>query len=139
MSEPVDYEVGYRRPPKDKQFRKGQSGNPSGRRRTTLTKSEMIARVRDRPMKVRIDGREVRLSFFEACVWRVHQTVMTSGRIADIERLFRLYEKHGVAPEQEKLAEAREAGEKVVQKLMEYFDRTVDDDPIPANVESDRS
>ena len=26
-----DYEVGYGRPPKDKQFKKGQSGNPKGR------------------------------------------------------------------------------------------------------------
>lgn len=28
-----DYAVGYRKPPKDKQFKKGQSGNPKGRRK----------------------------------------------------------------------------------------------------------
>ncbi len=28
---PADYEVGYKRPPKNTQFRKGQSGNPHGR------------------------------------------------------------------------------------------------------------
>jgi hypothetical protein len=26
-----DYEVGYKRPPKNSQFKKGQSGNPKGR------------------------------------------------------------------------------------------------------------
>jgi hypothetical protein len=32
-----DYEIGYGRPPKGSQFKKGQSGNPSGRRRYTQT------------------------------------------------------------------------------------------------------
>jgi hypothetical protein len=30
---PGGYEVGYGKPPKDRQFRKGQSGNPGGRPR----------------------------------------------------------------------------------------------------------
>ncbi len=34
-----DYIVGYRRPPKHGQFKKGQSGNPSGRRKPTKTKT----------------------------------------------------------------------------------------------------
>jgi hypothetical protein len=29
--EPVDYEIGYGKPPKSRQFKKGVSGNPSGR------------------------------------------------------------------------------------------------------------
>jgi uncharacterized protein DUF5681 len=32
-SEPENYEVGYRKPPKKGQFQKGVSGNPSGRRK----------------------------------------------------------------------------------------------------------
>lgn len=31
MSDQSDYEVGYGRPPKSGQFRKGKSGNPKGR------------------------------------------------------------------------------------------------------------
>ena len=31
MARKKDYEVGYRKPPKDKRFKKGQSGNPAGR------------------------------------------------------------------------------------------------------------
>src|SRR5262245_4838454 len=30
-TEPDEYKVGYGKPPKDTQFRKGQSGNPKGR------------------------------------------------------------------------------------------------------------
>lgn len=32
MAEKEDYEVGYGRPPRETRFRKGQSGNPKGRR-----------------------------------------------------------------------------------------------------------
>jgi hypothetical protein len=28
-----DYEIGYRRPPRETRFKKGQSGNPKGRRK----------------------------------------------------------------------------------------------------------
>ena len=34
MSETDDYTIGYRKPPRHSQFRKGQSGNPGGRRRS---------------------------------------------------------------------------------------------------------
>jgi hypothetical protein len=44
------YEVGYGRPPKHSQFRKGQSGNPSGRRRAnkdlrTLIRENLLAKI----------------------------------------------------------------------------------------------
>jgi hypothetical protein len=42
MPREPDYEVGYGKPPKDTQFKKGKSGNPRGRvaRRTVLPFSE---------------------------------------------------------------------------------------------------
>ncbi len=33
----TNYEIGYRKPPKDKQFKKGQSGNPKGRPKKVVT------------------------------------------------------------------------------------------------------
>ena len=46
-----DYDVGYGKPPKDSQFKKGQSGNPSGRPKATHNfktdlKEELQERVR---------------------------------------------------------------------------------------------
>ena len=42
--ESADYELGYRKPPRHTQFRKGQSGNPGGRpRRMTAGRAKALA------------------------------------------------------------------------------------------------
>jgi len=37
----ADYEVGYGKPPKKNQFKKGQSGNPQGRKKKSQRKTDM--------------------------------------------------------------------------------------------------
>lgn len=37
-----DYEIGYKKPPKDGQFKKGQSGNPNGRPRGSKNKKKVF-------------------------------------------------------------------------------------------------
>lgn len=127
--EPPPYEVGFRKPPLDSRFQKGVSGNPAGRRRIKPTKSETIAKVRDELITVTIAGQKRKISFFEASIRKVHATVLTKGNIGDLEKLMRLYEKHGVAPEQERLAESRENAERVMDRILDIFDKTVPDDP----------
>lgn len=128
-SEPPPYKVGYCKPPVDSRFRKGRSGNPAGRRRTKLTKSETIAKVRDELIAATVDGQKRQIDYFEASVRRVHVNVMTKGSIADLEKLMRFYEKHGVAPEQERLAQSKENADRVMDRILDIFDKIVPDDP----------
>jgi hypothetical protein len=71
-----DYEVGYGKPPKDSQFKKGESGNPRGRAKhtrnlkTDLTKilAQKIS-VREGERRFRVSGQEgVLMSLMSKCL-----------------------------------------------------------------------
>jgi hypothetical protein len=60
------YSVGFGRPPKEHQFKKGQSGNPSGRPRGSQTLRGVLNKVLRRQTTIRIGANEQRVSMFEA-------------------------------------------------------------------------
>jgi hypothetical protein len=56
-----DYKVGYKKPPKDSQYKKGESGNPKGRMKNTRNlktdlneelRERIVAREGDRTIKI---------------------------------------------------------------------------------------
>lgn len=57
-----DYEVGYAKPPKSGQFKKGQSGNPKGRPKGAKGVKASLKRELESSITVRERGREVKLS-----------------------------------------------------------------------------
>ena len=50
------YDVGYRKPPRQHQFKKGQSGNKRGRRKGTQNMLGVFKKIADEKVKVRIAG-----------------------------------------------------------------------------------
>jgi hypothetical protein len=63
-----DYEVGYRKPPKSGQFRKGMSGNPSGRPKKPSNFAEKVLRELDSKLPITSNGRPKFITKDEAIV-----------------------------------------------------------------------
>lgn len=57
-----DYDVGYGKPPAHTRFRKGQSGNPSGKPKKVLSNAEIMTRQLDRKVTITVDGKKERLT-----------------------------------------------------------------------------
>ena len=55
--ETEDYEVGYKKPPKSRQFRKGVSGNPSGRKKKASDFGSKLLRELDQKLIINENGK----------------------------------------------------------------------------------
>lgn len=80
---PKDYEVGYGRPPKDTQWKKGQSGNRNPRRsvrdRGTV---EMIERLFLKPVEITLYGETKKVPTLEVIVRLISQKALSGDRRA---------------------------------------------------------
>ena len=82
-----DYEVGYGRPPKSGQFKKGQSGNPKGRPRNAKGVRASMKRELDRKMTIRVEGNDVQVSKAEALGMQIANKALKGDPKAIVEVL----------------------------------------------------
>ena len=62
MTDSSEDDVGYRRPPRHSQFKKGQSGNPKGRRKASASfRSDLLAELQEK-LVLTENGREKRIT-----------------------------------------------------------------------------
>ena len=64
----ADYEVGYGKPPKDRQFKKGQSGNSKGRRKGSKGLRTYYRKEREAKVSVTEGGRQKKMPKVQALV-----------------------------------------------------------------------
>jgi len=117
-----DFEVGYGKPPKHRQFRKGRSGNPKGRPKGKKSVWTVLDTVLREKVTVREGGQRKRITKIEASLKSLLDQAM-KGNVPAIHKLLeliRLDPRHQVAAYGEdvliKIPNARE-------KLMRRFDR----------------
>jgi uncharacterized protein DUF5681 len=65
-----EYEVGYGKPPKQHQFKSGQTGNPNGRPKGAQNADVLARKILSRPIKVREGGKERKVSTLEGILMR---------------------------------------------------------------------
>ena len=127
-----DYDVGYGKPPKHGQFKKGESGrkrakNPKKRFRS---REDAVAAVRDEMITIQINGRSERVTAFDAMLYKVRAKVMQSGSVRELKQWMELMEKFGGTPPDLRREEAEYHQEKAMEKISLFFERTIpDDDP----------
>ncbi len=80
-----DYEIGYKKPPKSGQFKKGKSGNPKGRPkqdRKERTFWEVFRSALNRPVAVKIEGRDYSATIQEALIMTLTSSALNGNHQA---------------------------------------------------------
>jgi hypothetical protein len=74
------YEIGYKRPPKSSQFKKGRSGNPKGRPKSSKNLITLLEKELDQPVIVNENGRKRKLSRRQAMAKRIVADALQGDR-----------------------------------------------------------
>src|SRR4051812_23713755 len=82
----AEYVVGHGRPPKQTQFTKGRSGNPSGRPKGSQNLATVMEKTMRQRVKVTENGRERYLTKFEAIILQLGNKAL-KGEVNAIHEL----------------------------------------------------
>ena len=115
------YAIGYRRPPKRTQFRKGQSGNPKGRMRGRRNLKTVLAEQLGRTLKANLDGRPRKITQVEAIVLSM-VTSAIKGDARARDAVLRMIQVLGLHDQQEHEARPVSADE---QQLLDIYSERI--------------
>lgn len=84
-----DYEVGYGRPPRHTQFKKGKSGNPKGRPKASKNVGSMLEEIFFRKIPISDGGVRREVTMLEAILRQVANGA-AKGEIRHVDRVLKL-------------------------------------------------
>jgi hypothetical protein len=84
-----DYEVGYGRPPKATRFKKGQSGNPKGRPKSSKAVATILEETFSRKISITENGKKQQISLLEAILRQLANGAV-KGEMRHIDRVLKL-------------------------------------------------
>lgn len=111
------YDVGYRKPPKAGQFKKGQSGNPGGRKKGTLNLKTIYAEVYGETMELAVNGNKRAVNGLVAMVMREFQLGMAGdGRI--IGQVLNRFERFGAGEQSSDFEETSDEDRAIIERAI---------------------
>lgn len=127
----TSYDVGYRKPPKANQFRKGQTGNPRGKKLGEENIISVFKRHVLKRVKIQDGDRTRTISLAEAVILKNHNAALQRNPFA-MSNMFRLAEASGEFIDR---TDVKQVGmplivpEKVtMEELLAQFGRKIEDE-----------
>ena len=115
-----DYDIGYGKPPKSNQFKKGQSGNPNGRPKGSMNLQSMIKHIFEAKVVVTENGKRIHKSKLEISITQIANKA-ASGDLKATQMMLHLfpmmdaaYEEKAITPD---LVADREHAKKIMARL----------------------
>ncbi len=89
-----DNDVGFGNPPKERQFKPGQSGNPRGRPKSKKAVLTDVSKLLNEPVKVKAGGKVREMGPFEAGFRKLAKKAV-DGNLPAILKFVRICEEYG--------------------------------------------
>ncbi len=112
-----DHEIGYKKPPRHSQFKKGRSGNPKGRPKGTRNFKTDLREVLAAPVTIRQNGRATTVSS-QCATFMQLQAGAVKGERHSRDRFLDYGERYG---EDEAAEDAERALAQGDQDILEHF------------------
>ena len=113
-------DVGYGRPPREHQWKKGQSGNPKGRRKGSKNEATLWQENLQRKIPIRIGGRLQQITVLDAIVRRMIEDALKGNQKSAAFVLNRWIALQSSGPQQHELSEDdRAVLEAYIQSIQE--------------------
>lgn len=119
MTDSTDDEVGYGKPPKEYQFKPGQSGNPKGRPKGTRNFKTDVKDTLKQPVRVKNDGKPKTVSTQHAALLRLRERAL-AGDGRSLDRLLGLAQTYN---NEDMAREASILGQSDADILEDYNER----------------
>ncbi|GJL94971.1 MAG: hypothetical protein DHS20C05_13760 [Hyphococcus sp.] len=151
-----DYNVGFKKPPKHTQFKKGKSGNPKGRPRKSKNMTTVLTEVMAQTVTIKQNGKRRRVPLREAWAYKIGEAALRGNVREQVALMKALHDYVPEALEPEKAPptkiivnfvdsneeilmerykreeeEERIAQEEEAQKELEWRASGIDDEPEP--------
>ncbi len=114
------YETGYRKPPKQHQFKPGKSGNQKGRPKGTRNTTTLLREILDRKIEVRSGSTVRKITIREAMLTRFAESAL-KGDTKSAAFLLQRYDAGETPYEQLDEAPTREEQEIIDSYIQSYF------------------